>query len=241
ALLWRVHRNAVGALFRASNGQVPAESALLEDYAELATSLVDAFELTGDPTTLLRALELVDDANRKLARADGGWWRGEEGRAPVRAVALIEEEEPSGSASMLELLARLAPLTERPGLSEAITRAKAAHSEAARRVGPQMAAWLDAALLEAGPFYEVVIAAAPGAPSLALENAYARVAPPWAVRYRVPATGPSDETTRIVPGAQGKVGGPRGALAYVCMRGSCKAPTSDPGVLRMQLLEGWGR
>jgi uncharacterized protein YyaL (SSP411 family) len=99
-----------------------------------------------------------------------------------------------------------------------------------------MAGWLEAALLDVGPFNEVVIAGE----QTALLDTWSQLLPPWAVGVRLPARGPSAALEQVIPTAAEKRAG-HGALAYVCVRGSCKAPTSDPAPLRVELLLGWTR
>jgi uncharacterized protein YyaL (SSP411 family) len=100
-----------------------------------------------------------------------------------------------------------------------------------------MAGWLDGALLHVGPFYELVIAGEQ--PSLF--DTWTHLLPTWTAGARVPAGGPSSALERIMPTASEKRGRRVNALAYVCVHGSCNAPTSDPAALRAALLRGWSR
>ncbi|HET6585261.1 MAG TPA: hypothetical protein VFG69_17505, partial [Nannocystaceae bacterium] len=52
---------------------------------------------------------------------------------------------------------------------------------------------------------------------------------------RIPATGADDALVRACPALAGKKALAGRATAFVCERGSCRAPTSDPAKLRDQI------
>jgi hypothetical protein len=104
-----------------------------------------------------------------------------------------------------------------------------------------MASFLDAAMLEAGPFYELVVAGEPGPMPGPLGDVWRKLAPPWAVRTDVPGSGPTAADVTLLPGVEGKKARGSTAVAYVCVRGACAEPTSEPAKLRTQLLTGWAK
>jgi uncharacterized protein len=227
--IWSVHRPN-GELARASNGAAVALPGMLDDYADLARGLLALFEATGDTTQLVRATTLADEVDARLKRSTGAWQltAGAEGRLDV-----TDSEEPAGLGVMLEALLRLATFTSRTDHQERFDAALSAVSELARRAGPSAAATLDAALLAEGPFYEVLLVGAAAEPKVqSLQAVVDTLDPSWASRFAGP-----EGATGLLPGLLGKTGG----RAYVCVRGACKLPTSDPASLRTQLLEGWGR
>jgi uncharacterized protein YyaL (SSP411 family) len=70
-------------------------------------------------------------------------------------------------------------------------------------------------------------------------DAFHRLNPPNAVLVTVPETGPDPGSLALMPSLRGKTAIDGRATAYVCRFGSCARPTSDPGTLREQILEGW--
>ena len=239
--LWRVHRRD-GLLARVSNAGRAEGRAGLDDYAALCRGYLDLFEVTFDLVHLEHAIALFDEANGALAAEKGGWYSTPAEEGAGRRIELFDSEEPAGYAAMLGALTRLAALTGSAPLYAALDKAVAAYAENARAADAGMAGWLDAALLEAGPLYEVVIAGAPDDPrTRALVDTCRSLAAPWSVTVTVPEAGAPPATARVMPALVGKVGRAGGALAYVCVRGACKLPTADAAALRAEILSGWAR
>jgi uncharacterized protein len=238
--LWRLHAADPKKLARTSNGSALAGEGMLEDYATLAFGLLTLAEATGEPRWLERALALDDALAQGFVRPTGGYFTTPAGGPLERRVELFDNEEPCGVPFAIETELRLASLTGTPALYERVDRALAADASSARSAGLAMGSWLDAALLESGPFYDVVLAGAP-AKVAALASVWRSVAPPWAVRLDVGDDGPSDALRALAPAAEGKVARGGAPTAYVCVRGACQKPATDPATLRTQLLQGWTR
>lgn len=118
-----------------------------------------------------------------------------------------------------------------------VSLALGSYADMIRERGVDMAGWLDAALLSEGPFYEVVIAGKDGA----LAGAWNGLSPAWTVGVRIGSEGPTAEQASLMPTAAGKRDRNGVTVAYVCVHGSCKQPTTEPARLRTQLLVGWTR
>ena len=238
----RAHRSN-GALARASNGGHAEGSAGLDDYAALAAGYVDLFDATFELPHLEVAIALVEEANGALASPEGAWYASAVNATnAVRRIELFDSEEPAGYATMLAVLVRIASLTGRATVYAALDRALGAYAEAARNATIGMAGTLTSALIEAGPFYDVVIAGPPeDARTRALLATYRAVGPIWATLVTIPEAGASPPMARAIPALVGKTGRAGAPVAYVCVRGACKLPTSDPATLRKQVLEGWSK
>ncbi len=236
---WRLNRRGGGELSRSSNGKRAGNSAVLDDYAFLAGGLVALFEATGEPDYLSQALSLVQQATDRFASPSGGWFltSGAEQEPLGRRIELSDGVEPSGNATMLLVLEKLAALSGKDAFLEPVERALRSHADVIRERGIDMAGWLDADLLAEGPFYELVIAGTGGG----LATTYNGLLPPWVVGVEVGSDGPTRAQERAMPTTAGKRARDGKAVAYVCVRGSCKQPTPDPSRLKAELRLGWTR
>ncbi len=233
--LWSVHRGADGSLSRASNQGRPGPGAVLDDYALLAAGLLDLFEASGDEIHLSRALALVRHVLEHFAHPEAGFYLTRDDAALGRQVRIEDTVRPSGSSVMLHVLMRCAALTGEMDLHARVESTLGAHAAAMARSGLEMAWWFNAAQMLAGPHYEVVVAGA----SDPLVAAFRRIHPSHALLVTVPADGPGEQALALMPPLAGKKALAGTPTAYVCRFGACKKPTSDPAVLRAQILEGW--
>jgi uncharacterized protein YyaL (SSP411 family) len=229
-------------LLRSTTGGEGNAEGVLDDDASFAYGLTTLAQATGDLEVLRRALELAKEMEDSFAHPDGGFYSARAGGPLERRVDLYDSEEPCGASLAVATLTRLAALTGRTELYASLDKALDANAGAARRAGTAMASWLDAALLDMGPFYDVVIAGGPRAPGAdALASVWRSLAPSWAVRTDVDASGPSQELLTLLPPLDGKTSRAGAAVAYVCVRGACQTPATDPARFRAQLLDGWLR
>jgi hypothetical protein len=235
--VWRSNRAPSGELARASNGGQPGAPAVLDDYAFLASGLVDLFEATGKAIYLERAVALATGAMTRFSDPSGAWFltSGSEQEPLGRRIDVSDGVEPSGNSSLIGTLRRLAALTGKGEFEDASRKALGRYASTIRQRGLDMAGWLDDALMAEKPFYEVVVAGKDG-PLNAVRN---RLLPPWIVGVLVAPEGPDAALEKAMPTAAGKHDRAGSPVAYVCVQGACKQPTSDPLVLRGELLAGW--
>jgi uncharacterized protein YyaL (SSP411 family) len=242
--LWSRHRMSEGGLYRASSDGLAREHGILDDYAFVADGLLALFEATGERSHLTRALTLLDEARSRFGNPGGAFYMVAEGvDAPLgRKIEFLDGVSPSGNAVMLDALLRVSALTGDAAARAEVERIASGYADLLRRAPLELAGWLDVALKLLGPYYEVVVAGEPDSPdALGLADAFRRLHPSHAVLTIVPAGGAEGDLAELLPPATGKrsIGGR--ATAYVCKFGTCKTPTSDPVVLRSQILEGWAR
>ena len=243
-VIWRSHRRPEGGLFRASNQGNALETAVLDDYAFMAGGLLHLYQASGDLVTLERAKTLIAEAEARFARPGGGYFLAEAGNDDLilRPFDAFDAVRPSGNSALLDATLRLAALTGDEALFERVAKTLNAYASVTARAGLGMAGWLEVALHHLGPYYEVIIAGDPqDKATQRLDAAYKSVAPPWAVRLNVPAEGAPTGLKTAAPPTAGKRATKGNAMAYVCVRGSCKAPTNDPKTFQKQLLDGWQR
>lgn len=236
--LWASHHDARGTLTRTATGT----DAYAADYGELANAYLALFSITSEQKWLARADELLLEA-RALEAPDGGFFEGRTDLA--RIIKTDDGVEPSGTAAILGALLRRRTLGAKvprdAGDTQAsLERAFEKFGNTLRAVKLGSAAWLDVALLSAGPDYEVVIAGAPS-DAAKLVGAYGATLPPWAISIRLPGDGAPGSLSARLPSLEGKTKGGGPARAFVCDRTTCQAPTGDPSTLRAELLRGWQR
>ena len=130
---------------------------------------------------------------------------------------------------------RLAVLTGEQRYFTFTEEALRANAHTIRTMGMDMAWWADVALRWLGPYREVAIAGE----DPALSQVVRQLGAPHVVMLQVPAAGPDDAASSVMPSTKGKTARDGKPTAYVCRFGACDAPTRDPEELRRQLLEGW--
>jgi uncharacterized protein YyaL (SSP411 family) len=238
--IWTLHRSADGHLARASTDGQTSEQAILDDYAFFAVGLLDLFEASGKPAYLEWAKVLVAEADARFRRQEPGWFQTPMGDKTLlyRHFEPYDSVLPSGNSQMLEAHLRLAFLTGTSLHFDTVRDTLATYTDTFTKSGLAMGGWASVALRYEGPFYEVVIAGG-GEQRTALDAAWRTLKPTWAVKVDVPPGGLSERLSQALPPAQNKVAEMGKATAYVCVRGACLKPTSDPKEFIAQLRLGW--
>ena len=241
--IWNSHRRDDGALMRSSTSGNVENTAVLEDYACLAEGLFQLHAAAQDWLQIDRALEVTGAANELFTNPQGGYFHTAEGaEAPLgRQTLVFDAVEPSGNSVMLHALLMAAAVTGDTEYYSRVETALGSYSGTIERAGLEMAGWLDAGLLFNGPYYEVIIAGDPDSEAYqGLASAIQSMSAPNTVLISVPAAGAGQDRLEQYPVLQGKQAAQDGSpLAYVCQRGSCKAPTGDPREMLQQVREGW--
>ncbi|MBD3220650.1 DUF255 domain-containing protein [bacterium] len=238
------HRAGDGRLARSSDGERTVGAGTLEDYALLGRGLLDLFQLTGEAAHLAWASEIVDIVRDDFARRDGLWYTAPGGGdAPLgRRVDLTDSVVPGGCSAMLDLILTHGTITGDTGAAELVSRELSRHGRLIEAAGLEMAGWLDVALRLEGPLHEVIVAGDPDDAGFAsLWGAIAPRLSPAVVLLPVPAQGADAELVAIAPTVHGKAAMDGHAAGWVCNRGSCLAPTTDPLQIETMTREGWVR
>ncbi|MEL6617016.1 MAG: thioredoxin domain-containing protein, partial [Bacteroidota bacterium] len=196
----------------------------LDDYAFLAWGLIELSQATGEAAHLRTALDLHSRMRDLFEDPEGGYFltQADARGLLVRQKALDDGALPSGNAIAALNGIRLAHLT---GDAETEAAAHAAlRADARIRAHPTgHAAHLLAAQVALGPAPEIVIASGDGADAMreAIDAVYAPGA--WHLTQ-------SEPLVEIAPFTAHQTARDGRATAYVCERGACQAPTTDPEV-----------
>jgi uncharacterized protein len=239
--LHQVHTDDQGHLVRASTGGVSSGEGILDDYAFLASGLLDLHDATGNPEHLTWARELIATSIELFADDDGSWFLTPiTTKAPLgRRKELFDSVEPAGASALVQAMLRLGSLTGDEELLKIVDRSLSGHASLFEKAGMEMAWWADTALLRTSPFFDVVIAGDPqNEDTQALIKAYHELAPSHAVLASIPAAGPDETTSLALPTTLGKTAIDGKATAYVCILGACKSPVQTPAELKSLLLDG---
>jgi uncharacterized protein YyaL (SSP411 family) len=197
------------------SGNVPA---MLDDYAFLATGLVDLYETDFDPAWLEKSIELTDEVRQKFYdREHGGFFMttGDDPSVILRVKEEYDGAEPSGNSVATLLLLRLAQFNDRPDYRQAAEKTLGLFSvrmRSAPRVMPQMLCALDFSLTQP----KQIVLTDPDAAMLRVIRQ--RFLPNKIVKL--------EERPRL----DGK------PTAYVCADFACRRPTNEAGQL-LKLLE----
>ncbi len=235
--LWDAHRRD-GRLLRSSLKGVAQGEAFLEDYAFLASALVDLYEAgsADGPVWLERARELAELILDLFPAKDGGFYS----TSRFNEALLLRHREghdgatPSANAWAGMALARLGVHFDRASFRDAAARAITSYGVAIERqprAFPTSLLVLD--FLRNGASEIVLV----GDPADERTKALDKVLAATFLSRRVIARG--DGSSASLPLLRGK-GLVDGAPAvYVCRNYACDLPITDPEVLRARLMAGW--
>jgi len=239
--IWKYHRRPHGGLWRTSYGGRAENAAYLDDYALFARALFDLFEVVFDPEYLRRAVGLIEYVSAYFRNPEGGFYISEAAADnPLgRKIDFWDGPTPSGNAALLSALHKAALLTGNEKYYEEVDRCLLPAGQLIRRLGLEMAGWLDTALLHAGPAYTVVISGGKEQrQARRLIDTFRRLGPPYACLVVLQENEAVEEIAAIAPVVIGKTT-QQGATAHICLRGKCLNPVSDPDEFAELLRNGW--
>ena len=227
------------------HGNEPRYNAYLEDYAFLGQGLIDLYEATGDVSYLQHALALHRTLlERYQDKVAGGFFQTSDDHEKllVREKPDYDGAEPSGNSIAARNMLRLWEYTGDDtwrAATERLLRWSANRMQRGGRAVPAMLGALDHYLDDAR---QVIVVEASGdtESAAATTAALLDVIRTSYLPNRLLAQAPGPEIAQLaqtIPAVKLKI--PQGGrtTAYVCERGVCKRPTSDPAVLRQQLSE----
>jgi uncharacterized protein YyaL (SSP411 family) len=226
------------ALDRRYSADGEGPRALLDDYAFLAQGLIDLYEATGDTRWLSGAIDLDKALSRSFADPAGGYFlAGSDHEALLaREKPLVDGVLPSGnSVQALNLLRLLAFTTDDSyrQRAEATLRSAATIVQESPTRMPDMLLAVDWLLDDPR---EIVIVTPNGreeaSSMLALLGATFMPNRALAVASEAEARG---SHAQWVPLLKDKVALSGKATAYICERGVCALPTTEPGLFAGQL------
>ncbi len=210
----------------------------LEDYAFLASGLLDLYEAGGDPARLHQARELIDGMRDWFwdASAGGFWMRGSDEPALIAAPKeAYDGATPSGNSVAAEALLRLGRLSG-DGAIEALGRKTVeAFAVDVRRVPSAYPAMLCAADFLLGPVREVIVSGDPAAAGT--QALLATLRERWLPRTVTLLLPPGPAGDAVIAAAPRAAVYRRGAApaAYVCRDFACHAPVRDADTLAQAL------
>jgi uncharacterized protein YyaL (SSP411 family) len=227
-------RDGAGGVGHALAG---ASARVLEDQVQVASGALDAFEVTGDPRWLHRALALAQYAWSAFAAEDGGLYdlprdHAGEGFLTQRLKPVQDAPAPSGNGVAALLAARLA---EHTGDGEWRTRRdQILHAVAGSLAGLSLYA---ATLLRAVDWalhpaaHVVIVGRAGDPPADALMLAARRTYRPRKVLTRLD---PAADAARLPAPLRAMLDG-KAPRAYLCAGQACAAPTASPEELALTM------
>jgi uncharacterized protein len=219
-----------GRLRRASlGGRVGDSAAILEDHAMLAAGLLALYQLSGTPSWLAIATDLLDTALAHFADRDnaGRWFdSADDGeQLLLRPADPYDGATPSGASSITEALLTAAHLTGAERYLRAAADALQAHSPLLARAPRSAGHWL--AVAEAavrGPLQVAVACSSPSSPLLADARL---LAPGGAI-----VVGGAVDSSELLVGRDRIAGAD---AAYVCRGQVCDLPVTSAETLAAAL------
>lgn len=227
----RLHRT-----WRAVDGREQAKfEGYLEDYGFYTEGLLALFQSDFDPRWLTAARELLGTVQAHFGDpADGSFFVTPDDHEELlaRSKSILESAIPSGGAMVIQALLRAGLLLGDRDLDSAAERALTANFDMLSRHPIGCPSLVQAVQLHLGEPTEVVIAGDIADPATAaLLHAARHQFPPHSVVIHVDEAR-RDELAAATPLVEGKTPVDGQPAAYVCRRGVCEAPVTDPAALR---------
>lgn len=203
----------------------------IDDYAFMIYGLLELFEASFNADYLKSALSL----NKTLLNhfwdfETGGFYftpdDGEE--LLIRKKEIYDGAVPSGNSIMMLNLLKLAQLTENEEFKKRAEELERALSETIQKIPTGFAGFLCALDFKIGPSYEIVIAGEKGEHET---DNFIDVLRQNFIPNRTLVLREDNEKTpeliKVIPSLKTKKMENNRATAYICLEGTCKAPTSD--------------
>jgi uncharacterized protein YyaL (SSP411 family) len=232
--IWEKMRDGDRLLHGWAGGRAK-QGAFLDDYAYLASALVDLYEATGDRRRLDQARELVSALDARFRDVAGGGYfftAHDEERLIARSKSGADSSVPSGNAVAAHTLLRLHHLT---GEASYLARAEEIlrlYQDEASQNPFGYATYLQALeLYGEGPTEVIVVSDDPRA----AKPLWDTVARTYLPHRTLVAARPGDPTPLAPARERPAVGGK--ATAYVCRHFTCSAPVTTPEELARLLQE----
>ncbi len=228
-----------GRLLRSCKDGRAEQEGFLDDYAFFVQGLLDLFEATSEGRWLRQAIALQGALDRHFWDGEaGGYFMTSDAHEALlaRDKPTYDGAEPSGNSVALMNLLRLATVTTRPEYRERAQNGLAAFSQhlvSAPDASPKMLCALEYSLDQ--PLEVFVVKRAPEANPGPLVSRFRRTYLPNRVFALVTEGEDLDRLARLVPLIEGKSAVRGEVTAFVCQRGVCQLPTSDPAAFERQL------
>ena len=231
-----------GRLMRSSVDGRAGQPGYLEDYAFLAAGLFDLYEASFDPRWLREALALCNETERLFADPAGGGWfatAADQEQLMARERPRADGPTPSGASVALMNALRAAAFTGDDHWRALADRAFSALGGALSERPTSLSDTLLALDFRTDAVREVVVVWPKGVEAAApLLTVLRRTFLPNRALAGSAEGGGLAALATLAPIVDGKRALRGRSTAYVCERGHCQLPTSDPAVLRRQLGRG---
>jgi uncharacterized protein YyaL (SSP411 family) len=233
------HMRTDGRLRRSHADGAAYQEGFLDDHAFVAAGLLDLYEATFETTWLEEATALQATLRTRFWDGAGGaFYLTSDGHEPELARAKPDEDGavPSGNAVAAENLLRLAEFTGNEAYrrdAEDTVRALAVDLERVPARAPRLLAVVDFLLDE--PREIAIVHPARGETDARLLATVRRHYLPNRMLTVAVEGADLDRQRTLIPLVAGKSALRGASTAYVCERGVCALPTSDPEVLGQQL------
>jgi hypothetical protein len=239
------HLRRDGRLLRSYREGRAAHNAYLDDYAFLVAALIDLFETTGERRFLEQVLALDKVLESQYEDpAGGGFFLTSDDHEPLlaRGKPAYDGAEPSGNSVAALNLLRLHELTADDRYRRRADRVFQAFRTVLDRTPTALSEMLLAVEFRLDTPREIVVVTPPGAAGAgALLAVLRRAYVPNRVLVVVPEGKPLADLGTRVPLVRGKAARDGKATVFVCVRGACDLPTTDPAVLARQIGAGVAR
>jgi hypothetical protein len=229
------------SMIRGKRGAASLGEGFLDDYALPALGLLRLHAADGDLRWLAAARSIGAAIRERFYDERAGVFLQAEAqigpaRLPLRRAESDDGVLPSGSSAATLLFLELGELTGDPAFVE--PAARALRGASTRMIGDAFSSGflLVAADHATSEVREVVIAGEANDPhTRALVREVSGESDARVLVARVPASGLPEALIKGFPALEGKKAIGEKPTAFVCKRGACEAPTSDPAALRKAL------